>query len=218
MQGFRTIIAALISGPLVTWTARYGFDLTPDMQAYLIGGVMTALMIGMRLVTKTPVGSSGASSSGTGRQRGSSPLGVMMLTLWAILVGSALVSACATTGGAAMTPTARAELQAVTRIAVRRAFSMSPRAAEKAQNVRAIVGKIRTVTTSESTVAGLTAVVQAELNKIPLSPLDRADANDLVQLLSVALEARFQGVDAERLVEINEFLQFVLDALPVAPG
>lgn len=214
MQGFRTILAALIGGPLVVWMARHGFDLTPDMQNYLIGGVMTLLMVGMRFVTKTPVGGSDMSSSGTGRQRGSSPLGVMVLVLWAVLVGSALFSACAATGGAAMTPTAKAELQAVTRIAVRRAFSTSPRATEKAQNVRAIVATLHAVTSSQSTVAGLTAVVQAELDKLSLTPLDRADANDLLRLLSVALEARFQGADAERLVQLNEFLQFVLDALP----
>lgn len=56
IEGYRTIIAALVGGPLVVLLTKYGLTLTPDQQTGLVGAVMTLLMIGMRFLTKTPVG------------------------------------------------------------------------------------------------------------------------------------------------------------------
>lgn len=56
IEGYRTIIAALVGGPLVVLLAKYGLTLTPDQQTALVGGVMTLLMVAMRFLTKTPVG------------------------------------------------------------------------------------------------------------------------------------------------------------------
>lgn len=129
-----------------------------------------------------------------------------------------LLGGCVTTpdGHTGLTPEGQAALDVSVRIAVRHAVADSPRALEKAANIRQVVARLQSVLTAESTLAALTAEVSAEVDKLGLSPLDRADAQDLLTLLSVALESRL-GPDAlksEGLVKVSDFLAAVLAALP----
>lgn len=136
--------------------------------------------------------------------------------LSSILIAAIAVSGCATTGERTLTPEGQAILDTSLRIAVRHAVADSPRAAEKARNIRAIAVRLQAVTSAESTLAGLTAEVRAEIDKLPISALDKADANDLLTLLAVSLESRL-GSDALQsagLVKVNEFLTLVLEAIP----
>lgn len=144
--------------------------------------------------------------------------GYALVAMLLALVAAGIIcvlSACATTGKQ-MDPTAKVLLDTSVRIAVRHAVEGNPRAAEKAAHIRAVFAKVQAITTAESTVAALESVVRTEVDKLQLSPLDRADANDLITLLGVALEARFQGPQADKVVQVNELLRLVLSALPAA--
>lgn len=119
-------------------------------------------------------------------------------------------------GSSGLSPEGQLALQTSVRIALRHAVADSPRAAEKAANIRAIVARLHTVASAESTLAALRAEVSTEMDKLNLSPLERADAEDLLTLLSVALESRL-GPDALQsagLVKIREFLDLVLVSIP----
>jgi len=67
-----------------------------------------------------------------------------------------------------------------------------------------VVVQVQAIATAESTVAALERAVRAEVDKLQLSPLDRADAEDLITLLAVALESRFQGPMRTGVVQVNE--------------
>jgi hypothetical protein len=129
-----------------------------------------------------------------------------------------LLTACASTpgGGSGLSPEGQVALDISVRIAVRHALADSPRALDKVQNIRAVVARLQVVLTTDSTLAALTAEVSTEIDKLGLAPIDKADAQDLLQLLSVALESRL-GPDAlrsEGLVRVNDFLSMLLAALP----
>lgn len=129
-----------------------------------------------------------------------------------------LLTACASTpgGGNGLSPEGQLALETSVRIAVRHAVADSPRSAAKAANIRAIVVRLQAVTSAESTLGALRNEVSAELDKLNLSPLDRADADDLLTLLVVALESRLgpDALQAEGLVRVNDFLTLVLQAIP----
>lgn len=132
------------------------------------------------------------------------------------LILALLLAGCATTGGG-LSPEGQAALDVSVRIAVRHAVADSPRALEKAQHIRQVVARLQTVLTAESTLAALTAEISTEVDKLGLSPLDRADAQDLLTLLSVALESRLgpDQLQSAGLVKVSAFLDLVLAALPV---
>jgi hypothetical protein len=129
-----------------------------------------------------------------------------------------VITGCASTPGtgSGLSPEGQAALDISVRIAVRHALADSPRALEKAQNIRAVVARLQTVLTSESTLSALTAEVSAQVDQLGLNPLDRADAQDLLTLLSVALESRLgpDALQSEGLVRVSAFLDLVLAALP----
>lgn len=129
-----------------------------------------------------------------------------------------MISACQTTpsGGTALTPEGQQALEISVQIAVRHAIADSPRAAEKAARIRAIVVQVQAITTAASTLGALQAAVEVELDKLQLSPLDRADAEDLLKLLSLALEAKLGSgpLQSQGIVQLNEFLAIVLAAIP----
>lgn len=138
-----------------------------------------------------------------------------MLVAFSLFV---MLAGCVTTptGSNALSPEGEAALQVSVRIAVRHAVADSPRAAAKAQNIRHVIAQLQGVLTAESTLVGLKNEVSAELDTLGLTPLDRADAQDLLDLVAVALEARL-GPDAlksEGVVRVSEFLSMVLAALP----
>lgn len=56
MQGFRTILVAAVSGFVTPWVAsKTGIVLSEQTQAELVGMVMAGVMIGMRVITNTPI-------------------------------------------------------------------------------------------------------------------------------------------------------------------
>ena len=137
------------------------------------------------------------------------------------LIPLVLVLAGCTTnpdGSRAISPEGEAALSVSVRIAVRHAIADSPRAAEKAQNIREVVARLQAVITADSTLAGLQAEVSAQVDKLGLSPLDRADAQDLLTLFGAALEARLgpDALQSEGLVRVSAFLDLVLAAIPPA--
>jgi predicted small secreted protein len=129
-----------------------------------------------------------------------------------------LLTACASIpgSGSGLSPEGQVALDISVRIAVRHALADSPRALEKAQNIRRVVARLQTVITAESTLSALTAEVSAEVDKLGLAPLDRADAQDLLTLLSVALESRLgqDALQAQGLVRVSAFLDLILAELP----
>lgn len=135
-----------------------------------------------------------------------------------VIILSLMISACQTTpsGGTALTPEGQQALEISVQIAVRHAIADSPRAAEKAARIRAIVVQVQAITTAASTLGALQAAVEVELDKLQLSPLDRADAEDLLKLLSLALEAKLGSgpLQSQGIVQLNEFLAIVLAAIP----
>lgn len=135
-----------------------------------------------------------------------------------LLVSAILSVGCTTLpdGSTGLSPEGQIALETSVKIAVRHLVADSPRGAEKAANVRAIAARLQVVLTADSTLGALKDEVKAELGKLNLSPVDIADANDLLELFAAALEARL-GPDAlksEGAVKVSQFLALVLSALP----
>lgn len=56
MQGFRTIVVAAVSGLVTPWVAsKTGIILPEEAQAQLVGVIMAGVMVGMRVITNTPI-------------------------------------------------------------------------------------------------------------------------------------------------------------------
>ena len=56
MKGLKTVLAALVGGPLSAWVVtNLGIPLGPEEQAYIVGGIMSGLMVVMRVVSTGPV-------------------------------------------------------------------------------------------------------------------------------------------------------------------
>lgn len=129
-----------------------------------------------------------------------------------------LLSGCTTNpdGNHTLSPQGQIALETSVRIAVRHAVADSPRALEKARNIREVVARLQTVLTAESTLAALEVEVSAQIDKLGLSPVDNADAHDLLALFGAALEARLgpDALQAEGLVRVSSFLDLILAALP----
>lgn len=129
-----------------------------------------------------------------------------------------LLSACTTNpdGSQSLTPEGQAILETSTRIAVRHYVADSPRAAERITNLREVVGKLQQLTSAETTLGALKAVVVLEVERLNLEAVDKADALDLLDLFAAALEARLgqEPLQATGLVKVNSFLTLVLEAIP----
>lgn len=103
------------------------------------------------------------------------------------------------------------------RIAVRHAVADSPRASEKAANIRAVVIRLQAIATSDSTVTALKAEVISYLDTLELSELERADALDVLDYFAAIMESQLGEADADtRLIKIQEFLRLVLAAVPAS--
>lgn len=137
-----------------------------------------------------------------------------------ILLAIALMSvaSCATTpdGEQQLTPEGRTIMETSARIAMRHFIVDSPRAAERIQNIREIIAKLQALSDTQSTLVTLKEAVIVEIKKLNLDPLDEADAMDLLNLFSAALEARLgkETLQADGLVKVNEFLTLLLGLLP----
>lgn len=121
----------------------------------------------------------------------------------------AVLSACASN------PQQQVAVDVATRIAVRHALD-SPRAVEKARNIRHVAEQVKAAATQDATVATLVSVAQAEIDKLDLSPIERADAQDLLLLMSALLEQRLGDGDVKPdfVVAVAEFADLILDSLP----
>lgn len=142
----------------------------------------------------------------------------MLRKVLPLLVSAILTVGCTTApdGSSHLTPEGQIALETSAKIAVRHLIADSPRGAEKAANVRAIVVRLQGVLTAESTLGALKDEVKIEIAKLNLSPVDLADANDLLDLFAAALEGKL-GPDAlksEGVVRVSEFLTVILAALP----
>lgn len=130
------------------------------------------------------------------------------------------LAACTTNpdGGRVLSTEGQAILETSTQIAVRHYVADSPRAAERVANLREVVGKLQQLTSAETTLGALKAVVVLEVERLNLEPVDKADALDLLDLFAAALEARLgqEPLQATGLVKVNDFLALVLEAIPEA--
>lgn len=143
-----------------------------------------------------------------------------MRRLFAVLAMSIVLSGCVTNpdGNQSLSPEGQIALETSVRIAMRHAVSDSPRATEKAQNIRNVVARLQAIATAESTLAALEAEVNVEIDRLNLAPIDKADAKDLVRLFAVALESRLgpDALQSEGLVKVSSFLDLLLAAIPAA--
>jgi len=114
--------------------------------------------------------------------------------------------------------TSKVALQEVTAIAVRRALTDNPRAQEKAANIRHIAARLQAAT-SVASISQLRLVVDAELDRLKLTAVDRADANSLLNIFQALLTERVgkDEIDAQALVTVNEFVSMIVAALPPPP-
>ncbi len=118
------------------------------------------------------------------------------------------ISACSTAG-----PT-RATIETTVRIAVRHAVADSPRAQEKAANIRKVIAKAQAASDAATTLAGLDGLLRDQLDRLDLSPLERADAEDLIAL-AAELQTVYRGDETlDSFVQVSQFLEMVLRALP----
>lgn len=141
---------------------------------------------------------------------------IKIWTLTLTLLMTLALFACSTTNnGANLSSEGQIALETSARIAVRHALD-SPRAQEKMQHMRAIIVQVKSITTAESSFAALKDVVVAQIDKLSLAPIDKADALDLLNLFAAALEARLGStqLDPQKLVQVNQFLDILLSLLP----
>lgn len=130
-----------------------------------------------------------------------------------ILIAALAAALC---GCASNSPQQQVALDVTTRIAIRHALD-TPRAVEKARNIRHVAEQVKAAATQGATVATLVSVAQAEIDKLDLSPIERADAQDLLLLMSALLEQRLGSGDVtpDFVVTVGEFADLILGALPV---
>lgn len=133
------------------------------------------------------------------------------MRLIAIAALVAVLSGCASNS-----PQQQVALDVTTRIAIRHALD-TPRATEKARNIRAVTERVKVLASQDVTVAILAAELSKEIDAMDLSPIERADAEDLLLLLSALIEQRVGSGDLkpEGVVSLVEFADVILGALPV---
>jgi hypothetical protein len=131
------------------------------------------------------------------------------------VVATLLLVGCAT--NQQLSATSKVALQEVAAIAVRRAVGDSPRFAEKAQNIRYIASRLQSAT-SVTSIADLRKAVDVELDGLKLTAVDRADANSLLNIFQALLQEQIGdgAIDSAALVQVNEFIGYIVAALPPA--
>lgn len=132
-----------------------------------------------------------------------------------IILAAFALGGCASSSSN-LSPVGQVALQTSVRIAVRHALD-SPRALEKARNIRAMAELLNTTLAEGLTVATLTTELSEEIDTLGLDPLSTADAKDLLLILSALLEQRVGSgeLTPDGVVKVSEFVDAVLSALPV---
>ncbi len=131
-----------------------------------------------------------------------------------ILIAALAAALC---GCASNSPQQQVALDVTTRIAIRHALD-TPRAIEKARNIRNVAEQVKELVSQDVTVAFLTAELSKEIDELEdLSTIERADAKDLLLLLSALIEQRVGSgeLKPEGVVKVTEFADLILGALPV---
>ena len=143
-----------------------------------------------------------------------------MRSLIAALASCAALSGCATNpdGSRELTATGKVALQEVAAIVVSRHLRESPRAAEHAQKIRAVLTDIAQLP-DVTTVTGLRQIVQARIDERVTDTYDREDYTRLLNILSAVLNDYVGSgqLDAGARVKVTEFLGYVAAAIPVQP-
>lgn len=146
------------------------------------------------------------------KQGGFARVGMLLtLLITALLVG------CVSNpdGSRELSATGKIALQEVTAIALRRSIADSPRAQEKVANIRHVATRLQAATAVTS-ISELRLVVDAELDRLKLTAIDRADANSLMNVFQALLIERVgkDEIDAQALMTVNEFVSMIVAALP----
>lgn len=142
-----------------------------------------------------------------------------MLSKIIVLLAVALLAGCSvnqSTGGQQLDESGKVILETTARIAFRHYVAdHAERSGEIVANVRAIAATLATVTENAS-VSGLRSVVQTELDKRISNPLDLQDAHDLLDVFEALLREKIgkDEIDSAALVQVNEFADMLVRALP----
>ena len=102
LVGFRTVLVAIIGGPVAAWSVKYlGAQLDPATQTWIVTAIMTGLMVLMRLVTKTPIATSASSTSSTSSTPPAAAALLPLLLLLPLFAGCAAMPVTNTVADAA---------------------------------------------------------------------------------------------------------------------
>lgn len=140
----------------------------------------------------------------------------------ALVVGLAviLLAGCAVgPGGHGPSPaTQKVLLQQGIGLAVDHFLVDSPKTQERVARVRGVAERLANVT-GVTTVTDLRAAVDAEVKKLNLSVLEQKDAQRFLEIMEAVLRDYVGGeqLDAQGLVKVNDVVQWILVALPLAP-
>lgn len=131
------------------------------------------------------------------------------------------LTACATNpdGSRQLTETGKVALQEVASIVIERHLRESPKAAEHAEKIRAVLTNIAQLP-DVTTVSGLRQIVQARIDERVTDSYDRQDYTRLLNILSAVLNDYVGSgqLDAGARVKVTEFLGYVAAAIPVRPA
>lgn len=141
-----------------------------------------------------------------------------MRTLILAAVAALTLSGCVTNpaGGQELSESGKVLLTTTTRIAVRHYVQDHvARSSEIVANIRGVATVLAGIT-KDTTVSGLRDVVQTELDKRVTNPLDLRDAHDLLDVFEALLREKIgkDEIDSAALVQVNEFAQMIVSALP----
>jgi hypothetical protein len=139
-------------------------------------------------------------------------LAVILLSL------SLALSGCATsaTGGRELTASGKILLKESTSIGVRRFFADKPHILARSAKIRAVIVELQGKTSGLVSLTDLKASVIKEIDARVENKLDHDDLVSLANMLH-AVMLDYVGsdqLDAGALVKVNEYLEFVLAALP----
>ncbi len=191
-------------------------ELIPEDYQGSVISIVGALVLILRNLTKESVTDKAAP-----REAGfATPLLLLLLLLAALCVGVLGISGCASNPNTErrISPIGRLALQEAANISMRRYLAETPRAAQRAENIRTIAARLQ-ASTSFTSVTELRATVDREVSKLALSPLDLADARSFLNILEVALRDQIENdlIDSDATVRVNDFLLTVLAVIPPIP-
>jgi hypothetical protein len=138
----------------------------------------------------------------------------------ALFILTLSLSACVTTpaGKQELSDSGKTALQGMAIIGVSRYIREHDNAAQRVANIRAVALEIRNVT-SYTSVIELRAKLDAEIRARVKDPNDQMDALGLLLVFDPVIKELFAKgeVDPLAVIKVNEFIDFLLAALPNVP-